>query len=130
MSTKKKDLVRFKNCNIGLIIGSEISDRKVPFEGTLDSTHGRHKVVPCPNIRVREDFVPISRYRILPRGRKANIGLDPLIGEILAFGDVGNDFVWHHDGDYDVGVLEGIKDIWVGIVDFDAFGSERFDELH
>jgi putative methionine-R-sulfoxide reductase with GAF domain len=48
----------------------------------------------------------------------------------LALGDVGYECVRDHNGDLDVGVFERFENVWIGIVDFDSLGFERFDKLH
>ena len=53
-----------------------------------------------------------------------------MVGERLIGGDVVDELVGDHDGDLEVGVMEGGEDFGVGVVELDSLSLERLDKLH
>nr|AFK46046.1 unknown [Lotus japonicus] len=100
-------------------------------EGVFDSAHGGDDVRPrfvtggagefVADEEVADEGFPVEGY---------DVGLDPVVGECLVGGDVGDEFVRDHDGDLDVCVFEGFEDFWICVVDFDALCFQGFDEIH
>ena len=100
-------------------------------EGALDAAHCRHEVEPGVGLCAADDFVAYKE--VADEGVRVegyDVVVHPLVGECFVGGDVGDYFVGDHDGDLEGGVLEGVEDPWVGVVDFDALGLEGLYELH
>lgn len=98
-------------------------------QGILDFAHGGNDVVPALGAGIgAEDFVSdeeVPYYSM--RVKWYDVGSDPLVGDGLVGGDVGDELVGDHDRDLKVCVFEGFEDFWIGVVDFNALGFEGFN---